>query len=76
MKRRASSALSPAASKPLRLDDTVYKVYWGLRKHKSFALFQIRTGVIGLAAHLFRRSVPDMFTPLCRCAYGPETRFT
>lgn len=57
--------LDPPAQ-PLQLHE-------GLCKAKSSLLTQSRTGVIGLRQFLFKRRVPDITTPLCRCGGAPET---
>ena len=54
-------------------DGSALKKHKGLRKHESSVLTQIRTGMIGLRAFLHWRRVPDVVTPLCRCAGEPET---
>ena len=52
-----------------------WKRHKGLRKYESSVLTQARTGAIGLRAFLFRRGVPEVATPLCRCGEAPETAF-
>jgi len=42
-------------------------LYSGLTKVKSSLFTQLRTGVIGLNAFLFRMKVRDVNTLLCRC---------
>jgi hypothetical protein len=58
-------ALEPAAQ-PLQ-------AHKGLTKAKSSLLTQARTGAIGLKDFLFKRGVPGVLTPLCRCGRAPET---
>jgi hypothetical protein len=45
----------------------------GLTKARSSLLTQARTGAIGLKGFLFKRRVPGVPTPLCRCGGAPET---
>ena len=54
-------------------DGSTLKKHKGLRKHKSSVLTQIHTGMIGLRAFLHWRRVPNIVTPLYRCAREPET---
>jgi hypothetical protein len=49
------------------------KKHYGLLKHESSLLTQIRTGKVGLRAFLFERKVPDVATPQCICGKAPET---
>ena len=49
------------------------KKHKGLRKHKSLVLTQIRIGIISLRVFLYWRRVPNIVTPLCRCAKELET---
>ena len=44
-----------------------------LSKAMSSLLVQIRTGKIGLRAFLFKRRVPEVTTPYCRCGLARET---
>lgn len=71
--RLSSFAIAPAATRPPRWSDEISDVYVGLQKHESPVLFQIQSGAIGLARYLFRRGVPEAYTPLCRCGRGTET---
>lgn len=53
--------------------DGTLKRHEGLNKAKSSLLVQIRTGAIGLRNFLFKRGVPEVLTPYCKCREGRET---
>ena len=48
-------------------------IYKGGRKSLTSALFQARTGCIGLRAFLHRMSVPGFESPRCPCGEDPQT---
>ena len=50
-----------------------YSRYWQLPRRLATAMFQIRTGRIGLAGFLWKSKAFGTFSPLCRCGDAPET---
>jgi len=49
------------------------KLYSKLKKAESSAVFQARTGRIGLRHFLAKARVPEISSPECSCGYGLET---
>jgi hypothetical protein len=75
---RAAARSQGRGSEPADLDPEfqgkkLLRKHKGLKKHESSLLIQVRTGKVGLRAFLFRRGVPEVNTPLCRCGEGEET---
>ena len=69
-KSHARRPPTPADTLPSR---ATLKLHQNLRKHESATLVQLRTGHIGLRAHLLRSRVPEVVTGRCDCGHGAHT---
>jgi len=69
---RSSRVVQPADERPI-FADKILKLHKNLTKAESSLLVQMRTGVIGLKAFLFRIGTRGVATPYCACGTGKET---
>ena len=65
---RTSSAI-----RTMNVDKSSLRLHKGLSKAESALAIQVRTEVIGLANFLYRRRVPSVMTPACRCGHQNQT---
>src|SRR6202165_2241995 len=66
---RSSRVVQPADERPA-FTDKILKLHKNLTKAESSLLVQMRTGVIGLKAFLFRIGTRGVATPYCTCGTG------